>query len=217
MKQPFKTEQENFWAGEFGVEYIARNVGAEALAANLALFSKALARARGLSSCIEFGANVGMNLRALKLLFPQQEQYAVEINHAAVGQLSTAIPAENVYPVSILDFNPKRTWDMVLIMGVLIHINPDWLPHVYDALHRACGRYLLVSEYYNPSPVQISYRGHDGRLFKRDFAGEILDRFPDLKLVDYGFVYHRDLNFPQDDITWFLLEKSSADASTVKP
>jgi spore coat polysaccharide biosynthesis protein SpsF len=26
-------------------------------------------------------------------------------------------------------------------------------------------------------------------------------------LVDYGFAYHRDPNFPQDDITWFLLEK----------
>jgi spore coat polysaccharide biosynthesis protein SpsF len=25
--------------------------------------------------------------------------------------------------------------------------------------------------------------------------------------VDYGFAYRRDPNFPQDDITWFLLEK----------
>jgi len=45
-------------------------------------------------------------------------------------------------------------------------------------------------------------------LFKRDFAGEMLERFADLKLLDYGFVYRRDPNFPQDDITWFLLEKS---------
>jgi hypothetical protein len=43
--------------------------------------------------------------------------------------------------------------------------------------------------------------------FKRDFAGEIMDRFPDLRLVDYGFVYHRDPQFPQDDFTWFLMEK----------
>jgi spore coat polysaccharide biosynthesis protein SpsF len=44
-------------------------------------------------------------------------------------------------------------------------------------------------------------------LFKRDFAGDLLDRFPGLVLVDYGFVYHRDKAFPQDDMTWFLLEK----------
>jgi hypothetical protein len=44
-------------------------------------------------------------------------------------------------------------------------------------------------------------------LYKRDFAGEMLDRYPDLQLVDYGFSYHRDQNFPQDDANWFLLEK----------
>jgi spore coat polysaccharide biosynthesis protein SpsF len=38
------------------------------------------------------------------------------------------------------------------------------------------------------------------------FAGEIMDRFEDLILVDYGFTWHRD-EFPQDDITWFLMEK----------
>jgi spore coat polysaccharide biosynthesis protein SpsF len=70
------------------------------------------------------------------------------------------------------------------------------------------GRYLFVAEYYNPSPVAIAYRGHKDRLFKRDFAGEIMDRYPQIRLVDYGFSYHRDPSFPQDDITWFLMEKS---------
>ena len=36
-----------------------------------------------------------------------------------------------------------------------------------------------------------------------------MDQFIDLQLVDYGFAYHRDKNFPQDDISWFLLEKVS--------
>jgi spore coat polysaccharide biosynthesis protein SpsF len=47
------------------------------------------------------------------------------------------------------------------------------------------------------------------RLWKRDFAGEMLDRFPDLKVVDYGFVWRRDPIAPMDDITWVLLEKAS--------
>lgn len=203
----YKTEQEAFWAGEFGTEYIGRNQGSELLASNLAFFARALASARGLSSCIEFGANVGMNLRALQLLYPRQEQDAVEINPQAAAELATLIPAANVHKDSILDFQPQRSWDLALIKGVLIHINPDWLPQVYDLLHRAAGRYLLVCEYYNSSPVAISYRSHGDRLFKRDFCGEILDRHPDLKLVDYGFAYRRDPNFPQDDVTWFLMEK----------
>jgi pseudaminic acid biosynthesis-associated methylase len=206
-RMQYKTEQETFWAGEFGTDYVDRNTGPEPLAANLALFSRALANTRGLSSCIEFGANIGLNLRALRLLFPKQEQYAIEINPAAVTQLGAAIPPENIYPTSILDFTPNRTWDLAMTMGVLIHIDPDWLHRVYDKLYSAADRYILICEYYNPSPVQMHYRGHSNRLYKRDFAGEVLDRFQDLSLVDYGFVYHRDPNFPQDDVTWFLLEK----------
>ncbi|MBV7550115.1 hypothetical protein KW849_27925 [Pseudomonas sp. PDM26] len=56
-------------------------------------------------------------------------------------------------------------------------------------------------------PVEAPYRGNSGKLFKRDFAGEMLDRYDDLHLVDYGFDYHRDRQFPVDDITWFVLEK----------
>lgn len=203
----FKTDQESFWAGPFGTEYINRNTGAALLASNLAFFSQALHLAQRLEDCIEFGANVGMNLKALRLLYPHQEQYAVEINADAVTELRTILPAENVYRASIIEFIPQRTYDLVLIKGVLIHINPDYLVQVYEALHSAVGRYLLVCEYYNPTPVQVPYRGHSDRLFKRDFCGEILEKYSDLSLIDYGFTYRRDPNFPQDDITWFLMER----------
>ena len=55
--------------------------------------------------------------------------------------------------------------------------------------------------------LKLKYRGHDGKLFKRDFCGEMMDKYSDLKLVDYGFGYRRDPVFQQDDMTWFLLEK----------
>jgi spore coat polysaccharide biosynthesis protein SpsF len=97
--------------------------------------------------------------------------------------------------------------DISLIKWVLIHINPDMLPTVYEKLYQASSRFIRVGEYYNPSPVAIPYRGHTDRLFKRDFAGEMMERYPDLSLIDYGFVYRRDPAFPQDDITWFLMEK----------
>lgn len=203
----FKTEQEAFWSGEFGTEYIRRNQGEALLASNLDFFSKALRQARDLRNCIEFGANIGMNLKALQLLHPGMDAHAIEINAEAARQLSTVIPPEQVHNASILDFTPVRQWDLALVKGVLIHINPEVLPLVYDKLFAACGRYLLVAEYYNPVPVAIPYRGHTDRLFKRDFAGELMDRHPQLRLTDYGFAYRRDPNFPQDDITWFLMEK----------
>lgn len=205
----FKTEQEAFWAGEFGTEYIQRNQGDALLASNLDFFAKALRCTRGITSCIEFGANIGMNLKALRLIHPGVELHAIEINSDAAQQLGSVIQPSNVYNTSILDFVPNRDWDITLIKGVLIHINPDVLPQVYDKLVASAGRYLMVAEYYNPAPVAISYRGHSDRLFKRDFAGEIMDLHPQMQLVDYGFSYHRDPNFPQDDITWFLMEKRS--------
>jgi spore coat polysaccharide biosynthesis protein SpsF len=203
----FKTEQEAFWAGEFGNAYIGRNESKELLASNTHFFAHALAQTRCLRSCIEFGANIGMNLQAIRALYPHIECDGVEINVEAAQRLSTVIGLSGVHNQSILDFNTDRQWDLVLIKGVLIHINPSVLKEVYDKLVGSCGRYLLVAEYYNPVPVAIPYRDHKDRLFKRDFAGEIMDRYPELNLVDYGFVYRRDPNFPQDDITWFLMEK----------
>lgn len=208
MKQgSFRTEQESFWAGSFGTDYIERNQGDGLLASNLAFFTKALIASRGLRSCVEFGANIGMNLAAIKLLFPRLDLHGIEINAAAADRLSEIIPPANVHRASILEWSPPRSYDLALIKGVLIHINPDALPLAYDKLAAATARYVLIAEYYNPSPVAIPYRGHENRLFKRDFAGEMLERHPQFQLVDYGFAYRRDSNFPQDDITWFLLEK----------
>jgi pseudaminic acid biosynthesis-associated methylase len=201
----YKTEQEKFWAGSFGDDYTKRNQGRDMVAQNTALFAKILARTEAVSSVIEFGANIGLNLRAIRNLAPGAELSAVEINGPAVEELERSNDVQ-VYKQSILEFSPDRQWDFVLIKGVLIHIDPNCLSDVYDSLYEASKRYICVAEYYNPSPVEVVYRGHERKLFKRDFAGEILDKFKDVHLVDYGFVYHR-APFPQDDITWFLLEK----------
>ena len=204
----FITAQEEFWAGEFGSQYISRNESKELLASNLNFFSNAMKRMDKINSCIEFGANIGMNLKALKLLHPAVSLNAIEINKTAADQLGKVIGEANVFNGSIFDYPVSRQFDMTLIKGVLIHINPDMLSTVYEKLYNASGKYILLCEYYNPSPVAINYRGHKDRLFKRDFAGEMLEKYSDLKLVDYGFSYKRDVVFPQDDITWFLLEKN---------
>lgn len=207
----YSTEQEAFWAGTFGNEYLKRNRGSDLLASNLAFFSKALQRVMPPARILEFGANVGMNLRALSLLYPRTELYGIEINARAATALAEVIGQERVMNTSILEYTVDSTFDLTLIKGVLIHIDPASLPLVYDRLYASSSAYLLVAEYYNPSPATIPYRGHENRLFKRDFAGELLDRFADLRLVDYGFTYHRDPVFPQDDITWFLLKKGSGE------
>lgn len=205
MKE-FRTPQENFWAGRFGNEYIARNQDTNWVARNLGLFSQILAAVDGIETIIEYGANIGLNLIALKQLLPAARLAGVEINEKAMQQLR-GLGYVDTYHSSILEFSPKQTYDLVLTKGVLIHLNPEDLPRVYELLYRSSRRFICLAEYYNPTPVTVTYRGHSERLFKRDFAGEMLDQFSDLKLTRYGFVYHRDSVFPQDDLNWFLLEK----------
>lgn len=204
--QEYTTAQEQFWAGEFGNTYTERNVGAQWIASNTALFSRILAHSAKPQSILELGANLGLNLHALRHLLPDSELAAVEINSQAVSELRKLSGLE-VFHQSILEFQPPRQFDLVFTKGVLIHINPDHLNQVYDLMNAASRRYIALAEYYNPTPASIPYRGHDDRLFKRDFAGDLLNRFPNLRLVNYGFAYRRDPLFPQDDLTWFLLEK----------
>jgi pseudaminic acid biosynthesis-associated methylase len=203
----FKTDQEKFWAENFGTEYIERNQSTQLLASNLNFFSKAFSKAGKINSCLEFGANIGMNLKALKLLYPNIELKGIEINKQASEQLGNLIGSENIYNSSIFDFEVEQKSDITLIKGVLIHINPDMLQLVYQKLYDASSKYIFIAEYYNPSPVTIKYRGHEDRLFKRDFAGEFIEKYPDCVLIDYGFSYRNDPVFPQDDITWFLIQK----------
>lgn len=204
-----KSEQEKFWSGDFGQEYTQRhiNIGFKnRIPKNISLFSKILSKTSNIKSIFEFGANMGINLYALKILFPITDISALEINSTAVTELKK-IENIKVYHQSILDYIPDYQRDFIFTSGVLIHIAPEKLQKVYEIMYKSSRKYICIIEYYNPTPVEVEYRGHKNKLFKRDFAGELLDKYKDLKLIDYGFVYHRDNNFPLDDVTWFLLEK----------
>jgi pseudaminic acid biosynthesis-associated methylase len=201
----YKTDQENFWAGEFGSNYIGRNNSEPLLYSKVAMWARMLKAANNVKSIRELGCNIGLNLVALKRLHPTLNLSGYEINEEAAKQASDFNVAK-ITQGSILEEIIDSKVDLTFTAGVLIHINPNYLDNVYRNLFNGSNRYVLVAEYYNPAPTKISYRGHEDRLFKRDFAGDLIDHYS-MKLVDYGFVYKRDNWAPQDDITWFLLEK----------
>jgi pseudaminic acid biosynthesis-associated methylase len=207
MKE-YKTAQEDFWAGDFGNSYISRNISKKLLASNINLFSEIITRTSGVQSIFELGANIGMNIIALNSLLPDSKTSALEINPKAFKKLKKVCTGK-AYLQSILDMDIAKhsKYDFVFTKGVLIHINPGKLNKAYDAMYKLSNRYICIVEYYNPSPVSIEYRGERDKLFKRDFAGEMLGKYKNLSLVDYGFKYQKDNNFLQDDVTWFLMEK----------
>lgn len=200
-----KTEQEIFWEGKFGLEYTDRN---KILASQrCSFFSKVLQKTYGVQSICELGANKGHNLEAIRLLSQNFTMTGVEINKNAITFLKQ-IEGINAIQSSIQEYNSPTSFDLVFTCGVLIHINPDDLPVVYEKMYELSQRYILINEYFNPTPVEINYRGHTGKLFKRDFAGEMLDKYSQLNLIDYGFLWHR-LEPAWDNTSWFLLEKRS--------
>lgn len=194
-------KNDEFWKGEFGDLYIERNLGLDAEA--LAFFSNALRRCNGIDEVIELGCGSGRNLKALSRL--GFETWGVEINEKVLHYVETG----NVIRASLLDFTKPEECqpELSFTRGVLIHIAPEDLQRAYERLYECTSRYILIAEYYAKTPTEIEYRGHAGKLWRRDFAGEILDKYQDLKLIDYGFVYDRDPMWPQDSINWFLMEK----------
>ena len=156
---------------------------------------------------LEVGANIGINLRALRC--PTDAGFfAVEPNAAARAVLAkdAVVP-----PARILDGTasstglPEAAVDPSFTSGVLIHIYPDHLEASVLEIYRVTRRYVACIEYFSDKPRTGPYGGHDDKLFKRDFGGYWLDLFPDLIVRDYGFAWKRLTGL--DNLTWWLFEK----------
>jgi pseudaminic acid biosynthesis-associated methylase len=155
------------------------------------------------TSVFEIGANIGLNLDAIRLLIPDVRLGAVEVNAKASHELrhkgieTTESSIEEWVPV-------KQEWDLVLSKGVLIHLNPESLKSTYSKIARSAKKWVLICEYFSRTPTELEYRGQKEALYKRDFAGEFLNDNENFVFHSAGFA-SRLSNFPQDDLTWFLL------------
>lgn len=205
-----ETEQVKFWRGEFGDTYVDRNSTThEPMGARLNLWVRIFAYMADdmPKSVLEVGPNIGLNLRAMKMLC-EADYYAVEPNAKA----RQVLIAENILPESNLqdgfagDFIvPKTPVDLAFTSGVLIHIHHDDLLEACTNIYKASGKYIVCYEYFSDQPETIEYRGHGDKLFKRDYGSFWLENFPDLKCLGYGFEWKHMTGM--DNATWWVFEK----------
>ena len=80
-----KNEQEEFWAGEFGDEYIDRNKNDKLLAANLKMFAKIFSNIQEINSISEYGCNIGMNFTAIRQLLPNSNSVVLKLMSQLLG------------------------------------------------------------------------------------------------------------------------------------
>jgi len=76
----YKSEQEEFWATEFADDYINRN---QDFICNIPFVSEVIRKTSNVDSVIEFGCNIGLNLKTLNTLLPECSLTGVEINKNA--------------------------------------------------------------------------------------------------------------------------------------
>ncbi|MDB5099446.1 MAG: methyltransferase type 11 [Cyanobacteria bacterium RYN_339] len=194
---------EGLWAGEFGEAYVERNK--EAAKGRDAFWQMLLAK-YPVTSALEVGCNLGGNLTWVSQHVPPCQTYGVDINEHALARLHEALPHVNAIwaPARQLPFR-DQWFQLVFTAGVLIHQPSESLPLVMAEIVRCSKRYVLCMEYFAQDVVEVPYRGHEGALFKRDYGGLYQMLFPELKLVEQGFLT-KDQGW--DDITWWLFEKT---------
>ena len=198
------------WEGAFGDAYMDRNDDAEwKLPLGIEGFRRMIG---GLcpDSILEVGSNIGLNLMYIDRLFNQTVPlYAVEPNTKAFARLTShpTLTLADAWNCSGFDMPlADASMDLVLTSGVLIHIAPQTLGQLTDEIVRVSRRYVLCSEYFSHVPEEVPYHGEQGLLFKRDFGAFYQERYPFLKIVDYGFLWMQEFKI-FDNLNWWLFEK----------
>ncbi len=192
---------ERLWAGRFGDAHAKRN---QPTYVNRGPFWETLISNHKINSVLEVGCNTGPNLHWLSQMLPDGAVFGVDVNEAALER-AKLIENVDVRVASARDLPfPDGTFDLVFTAGVLIHLPADIVPVAMGEMVRCSSRYVMCAEYYADELTEVPYRGHRDALYKRDFGGLYAERFPELGLVEQGFLNELP---GWDAVTWWLFEK----------
>lgn len=202
-------KQEKMWQGAFGTEYHARNKTED----RMSFWSQILGPSvlRDAWSVLEPGAGKGENLAAirdarkgqLEIDMDTTKLIGVEVNRVACGVMEgQGITVHNKAFLEMPLDNVR--FPLVITRGFLIHVPTMALQATLAKIYNASSKYICFAEYYSPVRREVDYHGMGSALWLDDFAGKMMAMYPNLKLLDYGFKYHKDNGY---DLTYFLLEK----------
>jgi len=194
---------EGLWSGEFGDDYVERN---KAASEGRRPFWEHVLGAIEAGSALEIGCNVGGNLRWLAELLGAENVAGVDVNERALEVVRSEVPGVDARVASARELPfADDSFDLVFTTGVLIHQSPDELPRVMDEIVRCSRRYVLCGEYRADELEEVPYRGQRGALYKQDYGRLYQERFPQLRLLEEGFLPKSEGVW--DDVTYWVFEQ----------
>jgi pseudaminic acid biosynthesis-associated methylase len=194
---------EGLWSGEFGDDYVERN---RAASEGRRPFWEHVLGKIDAASALEIGCNVGGNLRWLAELLGAENVAGVDVNEHALEVVRSEIPGVDARVASARELPfADDSFDLVFTTGVLIHQSPEELPRVMDEIVRASRRYVLCGEYRADELEEVPYRGQRGALYKQDYGRLYQERFPQLRLLEEGFLPKSEGVW--DDVTYWIFEQ----------
>lgn len=208
-----KTNQMDFWNGQFGSEYTDRNTYSYEELDQFYTAQFGVSRREmnheflsglEISSTLEAGCNVGNQLRCLQSM-GFENLYGIELQEYAVEKSKQLSNGINIIQGSLFDIPFKDNYfDIVFTSGVLIHISPKDIHKAIDEMYRTSKRYIWGFEYYAEGYQEVQYRGNEDKLWKTNFMQLFLERYPDLHVVkEKKYKYVQNENVDQ----MYLLEK----------
>lgn len=187
--------QEMLWSGKLGNDYTIDNDKEIYIKRKMEIFKPILDKKLVINTVLEYGANVGFNIPAIKQFYPKAKYYGVEINKIAYDKLKRNCIAYNQSIFDKLDLKA----DLVFTYGLLIHISPVDLNEAYKVIYTHSKKYILIVEHISKNPFTVVYRERENAFFKGDFINDIKKLY-NLKLLRAGKV--------RGDLIWALLSKS---------
>jgi len=169
-----ENDKKGRWNGDFGIRYTTRN---KIIPEKLVPFFKKILKEIEVKKILEVGCNRGHNLNALTYC-GQYDLYGIDINPYSIllarENKEISFNVGNIFDILYKD----NFFDLVMTIGVLIHIDPNDLKNAIAELLRVSKKYFLMMEYnYDFEDFEkIPYRNNVG-LWRGNFKKVVLDNF----------------------------------------
>lgn len=181
------TKQVDLWSGNFGKSYTLRNVElnfSTHVRTNMRqLFSEIISNTNEVNKILEVGCNTGHNLSILSEI-GNFELVGIDpqVSALKIGK-EKGVPATlmrgSVYDIPFYD----GYVDMVMTMGVLMHIDRRDISSALKEIDRVTNKYYLTVDYFDEREVAVNYRGYNDMLWRRDMRKICHEILPNMRLI----------------------------------